>query len=139
MTTKRLKLPLILLALIAIYLAGVLLRPRLGLRIMVDNLTAEPLQRVQVAVVSLNEQAVYRLESIPLRSHDRVFVKPLEESHIDLAFVDSKGVSHRETVVGYAEAGDCSTVNVEVLPGNQITSRQKRPRMFCWNSWLDLL
>jgi hypothetical protein len=52
MTAKRLKLLLILLSLMVIYLAGILYRPRLELRIGVDNLTAESLQRVQVMVVS---------------------------------------------------------------------------------------
>ena len=121
---------------LVIYIAGIIAREHRGIRITIRNESGEALRQVNLSVA---RGGTYRLPDLAPGAHNHTFVKPLEESSVDLRFTDAIDRSHVETVVGYAEAVDCENVTVTIFPAGKVKSKETRPFLVPWRSWLDFM
>jgi hypothetical protein len=123
-------------ALLVFYIAGIIAREHRGIRINIRNQSGEALRQISLSV---ERGGTYRLTDLAPGEHNHTFVKPVEESSVDLRFTDAIDRSHVETVVGYAEALDCENVTVTIFPAGKVKSNETRPFLVPWKSWLDFM
>jgi hypothetical protein len=126
----------IVLGLVLIYVAGVGIRRRYGIRVVVRNSSAQVLRDVQLTV--LDSGSTYSLPDLPREAAGTRYVEPKTESHVDLLFLDEHGARHSATVVGYAEQGYCGKVSVEIRENNRVTT-QDGTSTHCFGGWFDFL
>jgi hypothetical protein len=126
----------VLIGLFFIYLAGIGIRERYGIRIIVRNETGQILREVQLNVEAGGRH--YTLGQLPPGSRRSVFVQPLTESRVDLVLVSQDGTNRVATVVGYAEQGYCGNADVAIVGDGRIDSRDG-VKAGCWGSWFDFM
>ena len=136
---KRITLRIALLigALLLFYVAGIFVRQQYGIKILVNNQSGEVLRHVILKEETHGPQHDLGDLGIGIRRH--IFVQPRTESHINLEFLDSGGISHTELVVGYVESGYCGRATAIVQPGGKVNVKENIDIVFCKGSWLDFV
>ncbi len=122
---------------LALYFAGVLVRARYGIEVVVRNESRETLRDVSVKVEPRGARYVF--PDLADGKTRRVFVHALGESSIALEFSDERGRPHREMVTGYVEGGYCDVDTITVWPGGSAETHEDNFRLVCWRSWLEFL
>ncbi len=117
------------------YLAGIAVRSRYGVRVVIQNDSGATLRN---ASVRLEKGPAYSLGEIESRTSRHVFVRTRAESSVLLDFDDATGVHHTNVVAGYIENDYCGEVAVNVLQGFSVNSRDKSFTLFNWKSWPGL-
>ncbi len=128
------RIALIVAALLTLYISGIVVRERYGLRVTVRNQGSGILRDVGLKVQERGGK--YPLGDIRPGDQKRLFVQPVTESHIDVEFVGADNVVHSETIVGYAEAGYCGSVTVTMRTAAR---SEVNSRLDCWRSWLEFI
>jgi hypothetical protein len=109
-----------------IYILGVFVREQYGIAVVIRNASGQPLR--QLRIKSEPRGGGYDLGELSPQKKVRVFVKPGEESHLNLEYTDIVGVRHSELVVGYIEGGYCGKAEVNVLSRDKVASDEKSTR-----------
>ncbi len=81
------------------------MRGQYGIAVVIRNATGQPLR--QLTIRNEPRGTGYDLADLAPQKKTRVFVKPGEESHLNLEYTDGNGARHSEVVVGYLERGYC--------------------------------
>lgn len=136
MRKRALLIVLLVAGMLVFYIAGVFLRGRYGIRIVVSNQSGGILRDVSLKVENTGPR--YELGEFGPGARKHIFVQPKTESHINLEFLDPAGQSHAELVVGYAESGNCGGAAAIVQPGGQVSATESID-IFCKGSWLDFV
>jgi hypothetical protein len=120
-----------------IYILGVFVREQYGIAIVIRNASGQPLRQLRIQ----NEPRGrgYDVGDLAPQKKVRVFVKPGEESHLNLEYTDIVGVRHSELVVGYIEGGYCGKAEVNVLSRYKVTSDEKINQVACVGGWFDFI
>lgn len=122
--------------LILFYFIGVVVRQHSGIRVVIQNESGEPVEKLSVGV----EHSDYRhdLENLMPGDLEQVFVKTGEQSRVVVEFVEAGHGPRTITVFDHAEAGDCGTSTVKFLPRRDTESVETHQTV-CWNGLLDFL
>ena len=120
-----------------LYIAGIAVRSRFGIRVVISNLSGETLRNVVVKVEERGNR--YGFADLEPGDRKRIWVQPVTECHIKVEFVDAKNKPHGETIVGYAEGGYCGSATVNILPGNRVESSEHLEPFCDLQSWLGFM
>lgn len=131
---RPIRLILISIALLLLYVMGVIVRGKYGIGVFVQNESGALLREVRVRVDTKGN--LHPLPDLPTGRRARVFIRPRGDSDFKLEFTDIAGVQHTELIVRYVESDYCGNAKVTVLPGNQVVSKEDISLIACTKSWL---
>ena len=103
---------------------------------LIRNESSEPVRDVGIRVDNGGDR--HNLQSLAPGDHERVFVPTIDQSRVVLEFTEEGHGLRTVNVFDRAEAGDCGTSTVRILPQRRTESVEKH-RSVCWSSWLDFL
>ena len=130
---------LIIVALLLLYVAGLIVRGWRGARVVIRNNSGQTLHHVAVKVGSVGKR--YELADIEPGRTSRIFVQPRADYSVNLEYQDAIGRTHVATVIGYAQQGEqyCPSGEATILPSGEIEARDHTTFSLCWRSWLDFV
>jgi hypothetical protein len=129
---RKLRFALIITAAVVLYCAGVIVRQRYGVRVIVRNSSGRVLHQV---TVKLEHGKEYALGDIIEGKHRTIFVEPAGEDSIRLEFIDAANSKHIEMLAGYVESGYCGDVKARIRAGERIDLSNKSFAASNWKSW----
>jgi|SRR5689334_18309260 len=131
------KLPFLIIAgLLLIYISGIVVRARSGIRVVVENQSHTILLNVSL---SFQKGPAYSLGEIAPGQKKKRFVHSRAESSIQMEFTDARGVQHSTLITGYVENDYCGDVVVRVLSDFSVRSRDESFTLLNWKSWYGFL
>jgi hypothetical protein len=134
--SRRTKLAALTLGLFLFYALGVSVRSSRGIRVLVQN---ESGMNLKDANIMLEQGEPYLLGEIAAGKRKKIFVVPVADSRIRVAFTDQNGQRHSEIVADYVENGYCGDVTVRVLPNLMVSSHDDSFAVWNWKSWYGFL
>jgi hypothetical protein len=124
-----------LIAVVVLYIAGIVIRSHYGVAVVVVNHSNETLYSVR-AIVKPRPGTTYMGDMQP-NERKLVFIRPTGESHIELHFTDNAGAAHSQLIAGYVENGYCGSARAEVFPQYFVSSRENIGVVWCPGGWFS--
>ena len=125
------------LGLLILYVAGVGVRGKYGIRVSVRNNSRETLRNLSAKVEYKGIR--YPMPDLAPGHRATVFAQPVGESHINVEFTDAKSVKHTVQVEAYVETGYCGSSTATIGENGAISADEPIPDLVCWKSWLGFL
>jgi hypothetical protein len=129
---RKLRFALIIAAAVVLYCAGVIVRSRYGVRVVVWNTSGQALHQV---TVKLEHGREYALGDIIQGKQRTIFVEPAGGDTIRLGFNDAGNSMHISMLANYVESGYCGDVTARIYSDERLSVSDKSFAAYNWKSW----